>query len=200
MWYMMKHLRSRIVSLIKEGSITNKEEKEKLEYLLRTKKWNPYCIRHSAITSNSDFLPEYALKKKVLWSINSKQGSRYIKRRMGNHLKQKILVQNGIISEQQIERKPSILNCPRCSLVNAVDNKYCSKCSYPLVPSAFDEIKEVEDMRFRAIEERFNNMQSMLEKLIAGLGKATDQKQINTMTQSLFSSGILRSSMSLRNP
>jgi integrase/recombinase XerD len=65
MWSMMKYLRSRIVSLIKEDSITNKEEKEKLEYLLRTKKWNPYCIRHSAITSDSDFLPEYALKKKV---------------------------------------------------------------------------------------------------------------------------------------
>ena len=30
MWSMMKYLRSRIISLIKEGSITNKEEKEKL--------------------------------------------------------------------------------------------------------------------------------------------------------------------------
>jgi hypothetical protein len=29
--------------------------------------------------------------------MNSKQGARYIKRRMGNDLKQKILVQNGII-------------------------------------------------------------------------------------------------------
>jgi hypothetical protein len=64
MWSMMKYLRSRIISLVKEGgSITNKEEKEKLEYLLRTKKWNPYCIRHSSITSDSDYLPEYALKK-----------------------------------------------------------------------------------------------------------------------------------------
>jgi hypothetical protein len=35
-------------------------EQEKLEYLLRTKKWNPYCICHSPITSDSDFLPEYA--------------------------------------------------------------------------------------------------------------------------------------------
>jgi len=72
--------------------------------------------------------------------MNSKQGARYIKRRMGNDLKQKILVQNGSISEQQVEKKLSLLNCPRCSLVNAIDNKYCSKCSYPLVPSAFDEI------------------------------------------------------------
>jgi hypothetical protein len=54
--------------------------------------------------------------------MNSKQGSRYIKRRMGNDLKQKILVQNGIISEQEVERKPSILNCPRQSTTNTVQN------------------------------------------------------------------------------
>ena len=51
--------------------------------MLRTKKWNPYCIRHSAITSDSDYLPEYALKKKVRWSMNSRQGSRYIKKKNG---------------------------------------------------------------------------------------------------------------------
>jgi hypothetical protein len=33
MWSMMKYQRSRIISLIKQGSITYKEEKEKLEYL-----------------------------------------------------------------------------------------------------------------------------------------------------------------------
>ncbi|MGB8035889.1 MAG: hypothetical protein WCF03_18900 [Nitrososphaeraceae archaeon] len=97
---MMKYVRSRIISLIKEGSITNKEEKEKLEYLLTTKKWNPYCIRHSSITSDSDFLPEYALKKKVRWSMNSKQGTRYIKKRMGNDLRRQIHIQNGIILEE----------------------------------------------------------------------------------------------------
>jgi hypothetical protein len=31
--------------------------------------------------------PEYTLKKKVRWSMNSRQGSRYIKRRMGDELK-----------------------------------------------------------------------------------------------------------------
>jgi hypothetical protein len=98
--------------------------------------------------------------------MNSKQGTRYIKRRMGNDLKQKILLQNGIISEQQIERKPSILNCPRCSLVNAIENKYCSKCSYPLVPSAFDEIKEAENRKLQDLEQRYeNNMKSMREEM-----------------------------------
>ena len=124
--------------------------------------------------------------------MNSKQGARYIKRRMGNDLKQKILVQNGIISDQQIEKKPSVLNCPRCSLVNAVDNKYCSKCSYPLIPSAFDEIKAAEDMKFRAMEERFNNMQSMLEKLITGLSRTENQQQFNLMAETLVTSGVLK--------
>ena len=158
--------------MLENGSIKDKEECQKLQYLLNTKKWNPYCIRHSSISSDSDFLPEYALKKKVRWSMNSKQGARYIKRRMGNDLKQKILVQNGIISEQQVEKIPSILNCPRCSLVNAIDNKYCSKCSYPLVTSAFDEIKESENRKLQEIEERYeNNMKSIREEMISNLLK-----------------------------
>jgi integrase/recombinase XerD len=98
MWTMMKQLKNRILRLLETGSIIDKDERQKLEYLLKTKKWNPYCIRHSAITSDSDYLPEYALKKKVRWSMNSKQGSRYIKRRMGNDLKQKILVQSNYLA------------------------------------------------------------------------------------------------------
>ena len=168
MWSMMKYLRSRIISLLKQGdSITDKQEKEKIEYLLMTKKWNPYCIRHSAITSDSDYLPEYALKKKVRWSMNSKQGTRYIKRRMGNDLRRQILIQNGIVSEEaELQKKPSIVDCPRCNLVNAIDNKYCSKCSYPLVPSAFDEIKEAENMKMKEMEQKYeSSMKAMREEM-----------------------------------
>jgi integrase/recombinase XerD len=114
----MKQLRKRITRLLENGTISDKNERQRLEFLLKTKKWNPYCIRHSAITSDSDYLPEYALKKKVRWSMNSKQGSRYIKRMMGNELKNQILVHNGIITEASAvaERKPSVLSCARCSL------------------------------------------------------------------------------------
>ena len=45
---------------------------------------------------------------------------------------------------------------------------------------------ELKDMKIQ-----FNTMQSMLDKLIAGLSKTSDQQQFNTITQSLFSSGIL---------
>ena len=162
----MKQLRKRIVRLLESGAITNAKEREKLLELIKNKKWNPYCIRHSAITADSDFLPEYALKKKVRWLMNSKQGSRYIKRRMGNDLKQKILIHNGIVPPQEIERKPSVITCPRCNLTNAVENKYCSTCAYPLVPSAFEEIKITENMKLRAMEEKYDMKMAALQASI----------------------------------
>jgi integrase/recombinase XerD len=156
LWVIMKQLKMRILRLLENNSTINIQERQILERLIKTKKWNPYCIRHSAITSDSDFLPEYALKKKVRWSMNSKQGSRYIKRRMGDDLKNQILIRNGIFTEESaaIQRKSSILNCFRCSLVNAIDNKYCSKCSYPLTPQAYEEIKEIEDTKLKAMEQK----------------------------------------------
>jgi hypothetical protein len=60
----MKQLRNRIIRLLENGSISDKEERQRLEFLIKAKKWLPYCIRHSSITADSDFLPDYALKKK----------------------------------------------------------------------------------------------------------------------------------------
>ena len=154
-WNIMEKLKQRIIRLLNEDSITDKNEKEQLQFFLRTKKWNPYCIRHSAITADSDYLPDYALKKKVRWSMNSKQGTRYIKRRMGDELKNKILARNGIKTEEIFKQKHAIHLCSRCNFTNAIDIKYCSKCSYPLTPQAFEEIKEEENMKFKALEEKY---------------------------------------------
>ena len=141
---MMKQLRNRIIAIVQNCSLKDSKEKGKLEFLLQTKKWNPYCIRHSAITYDSDYLPEYAVKKKARWSMNSRQGTRYVKSRMGADLRRTILMQNGITVEddEALKPKPAVRDCPRCNLVNTFENKYCSKCRYPLVPDAFDEIKK----------------------------------------------------------
>jgi hypothetical protein len=127
--------------------------------------------------------------------MNSKQSARYIKRRMGNDLKQKILVQNGIISEQQIEKKPSILNCPRCSLVNAIENKYCSKCSYPLVPSAFDEIKAAEDEKIQALETKYEQVNSAFQNILTVLD-SVNQAGKNEIAKQLIQKGLYRTSTS----
>jgi integrase/recombinase XerD len=106
LWTIMNQLRLRISRLIERGSIADDSERERLRVFLNTKRFNPYCLRHSSISHDSDYLPDYALKKKVRWSMNSKQPSRYIKTRMGNDLKEKILSQNGIVSES--DAKPSL--------------------------------------------------------------------------------------------
>jgi hypothetical protein len=137
LWTMMKQLKERITRIRASGCITDAKEQQKIDHILMTKKWNPYCIRHTAITSDSDYLPDYALKKKARWSMNSKQPSRYIKTRMGDELKQKILVHSGIIHEDEIKRRPSNLVCPRCDDLNAINNKLCSKCAYPLPPVVY---------------------------------------------------------------
>ena len=51
---------------------------------------------------------------------------------------------------------------------------------------------EEKDEQIKNHSDKFNTMQSMLEKVIAGLGKATDQQQVNTMAASLLSSGVLK--------
>ena len=91
---------------------------------------------------------------------------------MGNDLKQKILIQNGILPPEELKGKPSVLNCARCGLVNAFENKYCSVCSYPLTAVAFDEIKLEEDKKFTSLNERYENDMKELRQQI----KLSDQK------------------------
>ena len=193
MWTMMNQLRNRILKMLEEGSNKDVKEREKLEYLIKTKKWNPYCLRHSSISSDSDFLPEYALKKKVRWSMNSKQGMRYIKRRIGDDLKNQILVRNGIISENEIKKKPSIHLCPRCEFVNSIEHKLCSSCSYPLTPSAFEDIKSEEERKLKILEEKHSKeinsireeMNNQFNKIISMIQQNPVLAQVKTDILSL---------------
>src|SRR5439155_24071697 len=84
------------------------------------------------------------------------------------------LVRNGIISDESAtaHRKPSVLTCPRCSLVNAIDNKFCSKCSYPLTPQAYEEIKANEDIKLRTMEQKHElDMKVMREEMNKQFGQ-----------------------------
>lgn len=174
----MSQLKKRIIRLFETGEIGDKVERDNLLSIVTNKRFNPYCIRHSSISSDSDHLPEYALKKKVRWSMNSKQGSRYIKSRWINELKNKILEYNGIIASESIEKKPSILNCPRCSIVNAYENMYCISCSYPLKPMALDLIKEEENKKVQDLENKYNEMNNILQSLLKSFSSIDESGNI----------------------
>ncbi|MGI0051877.1 MAG: hypothetical protein ACRD8K_09085 [Nitrososphaeraceae archaeon] len=42
-------------------------------------------------------------------------------------------------------KRSTVIDCPRCGLINQLENKFCSKCSYPLKPEAYEELKEKEE-------------------------------------------------------
>lgn len=153
MWNMTHALKNRIARMLKAGEITDEKERQRLEYLLATKKWNPYCIRHSALTHDADYLPEFALRKKARWSMSSDQPKRYLKRKWSQDMKMTILSHNGIIDEKEARPRRQVLDCSRCRHVNALENKACSKCGYPLSQEALDEIKAEEQKRVRDLEE-----------------------------------------------
>jgi integrase/recombinase XerD len=149
-WQILHQLRERIKRLM---PYSEQKEKQKLEHLLRTRKFNPYCFRHSAITIDADDLPEHALTKKVRWVMGSRQPKRYIKKRMGNQLKSKILERHGIkIADLG---KPQMVSriCGSCGYVNNLGNKYCEAkgCHYPLTQMALDEIKTAEQAKVQKL-------------------------------------------------
>lgn len=40
-------------------------------------------------------------------------------------------------------------------MTNVIENKYCSGCSYPLSPLAFEEIKAAENMKIQVLEKKY---------------------------------------------
>ena len=102
---------------------------------------------------------------------------------MGNELKTKVLEYNGIITSDSVSKRPSVLDCPRCNLANVFENKYCSSCSYPLNPIAYDEIKQSEEDRFKKLEEKYqkdmSSLKSELEKRFEHLLTKIDVAKMN---------------------
>ena len=58
------------------------------------------------------------------------------------------------------KRKVTVIECPRCELVHQFENKYCSKCSYPLKPEPYKEVKQKEINNNKKIELLKNQLRS----------------------------------------
>lgn len=162
MWQLMHdRLRPQIKHKLETGEITDPKDREILEILLKNKKWNPYCIRHSAITQNSDYLPGYVLNTKVRWSMVSEQPKRYIKRRMGRDITLQLLARDGIIVEDEVKQKPVMLICSSCKYVDRPELKNCVKCDWPLNQAIVERIKG-EQKDVQTLREQMDKIQQEL--------------------------------------
>ena len=120
---------------------------------------------------------------------------------MGEDLKNQILARNGIISEIETKQKPSINLCARCEFVNGIDNKYCSKCSYPLTPLAYEEIKIEEDKRIKLLEKKqqekeseIQTMKDQTSSVLSALSNIANQNQLNDTAKLLYNAKMLKAS------
>jgi integrase/recombinase XerD len=192
----------RIYSIYKTGLFPNllqdpnvaEEDKQKIKELLR-KPWNPDIRRHSALTEKSSFLKEHILRQHAGWSPRSQMHIKYL-HYFGNESSDSILEAYGIITKDKVQS--DILRskqCLNCNEPNKRDSKFCAKCRMVLTYDAYNETLESEKQkqdRLTSVEEQLSSTQHMIQQLITGLGKITDQQQLNTLAQSMFSSGILK--------
>src|SRR5205823_1627892 len=179
---------------LSENSTVSNEDKEKVKSLL-SKPFNPYIRRHSALTEKSVKLKSSTLNQHAGWSMNSNMAQKYI-HYFGNESSESLLEAYGIVTKNNIPidtLNPKI--CPNCNEGNTQDAKFCSKCKMIMSFEGYQQALESEkqkEIEVKSIQSQLNTVQSMLEKLITGLSKTTDQQQLNTIVESLFVSGVLK--------
>jgi integrase/recombinase XerD len=183
-WKITNNLKKNIRALLDAGKIKDKKEAEKLEFLLRTKRWNPYCFRHSAIRHDSTYLPGYSLNQKVRWVPNSKQPGRYMAMTLSEEVERTILAHDGIIKD---DAEPIATHriCPRCEVTNALENKLCQKCGYALTQQVLEELHESENTRFELLQKEMAEQRALIEKLTQEIIQKHIREQPILMTSKL---------------
>jgi UTP-glucose-1-phosphate uridylyltransferase len=114
----------------------------------------------------------------------------------GNESSESLLEAYGIITNDQQQKDPlHFKQCPNCNEPNKPDSKFCAKCRIVLTYDAYNETLEKqkkEEGKLAIIEENFNNMQSMLEKVITVITQVQNPDQFRTIAQFLYASRMLK--------
>ena len=136
-------LKNEVFTKLLANSNVMPEDKQKIRALLM-KPWNPYIIRHSALTEKSKILKEHILRQHAGWSPRSQMHLRYL-HYFGNESCESILEAYGIVTKDQ--KLSDILKpkqCPNCNEPNKPDGKFCAKCRMVLTYDAYNETLEKE--------------------------------------------------------
>jgi ribosomal protein L37AE/L43A len=127
------------------------------------------------------------------WSISSNMPQKYI-HYFGNEASESLLEAYGIvIKDQKLSDALRPPQCPNCSESNKPDSRFCAKCRMVLTYDAYNETLEEQKTK----EDRITTMEKQLQTLFATLGSMTDQKRLDELSNTLFSSGILRSTVAV---
>jgi integrase/recombinase XerD len=126
--------------LLKDSEIPDRD-KAYIKNML-TKPWNPYILRHSALTAKSQILKESTLRDHAGWSMTSRMPNIYL-HYFGNESSKSLLEAYGI--EEYHQKEINVLktkSCPNCNEPNKPDSKFCAKCRMVLTYYAYNETLE----------------------------------------------------------
>jgi integrase len=182
-----RRYREKFFPKLLENPSVSPEDKQKIRELLR-KPWNPYIRRHSSLTEKSGILKEHHLRQFAGWSPSSNMHLKYL-HYFGNESSENLLEAYGIITKDKNQLsmlKPK--QCPNCNEPNKPDSKFCSKCRMVLTYDAYSETLESEKQK----DDRVSILEKQMQSLVSTLSKLTEQGQVNTIAQTLYSSGILK--------
>ncbi|MBS3110356.1 tyrosine-type recombinase/integrase [Candidatus Woesearchaeota archaeon] len=118
------------------------------------KRFNPHIFRHARASFLADHLTEFQMNQYFGWIQGSKMPSTYV-HMSGKQIDASILALNGIQQDKEnIESRLKPKVCQRCNTMNAVDARYCTKCSGILdLKSAFEveeKLRQEKEARERA--------------------------------------------------
>jgi integrase/recombinase XerD len=144
------------------------EDKKRMRELL-TKRWNPYVLRHSAITEKSGIISsDQKLRQFAGWTPRSNMHYKYVHfsggESMGDLLRAKGIIKKGNHINNILQ--PKI--CPSCKESNRPDASFCFKCNFVMSFEAYQkntQEKEKKDQEINKLRELVVKMGDRMENL-----------------------------------
>lgn len=122
------------------------------------KRFNPHLFRHSRATVMSKYLTEFQMNQYFGWVQGSNMPATYV-HMSGRDVDDAILKMNNLkVSEEDKKPEMNPITCPRCEIINAYGNKFCTKCGCLL--------DEKEQFKMEELAERKENANKLMEKLL----------------------------------
>lgn len=150
LWKIYANYKEYFAKLLENPNIPQ-EDKSTIGGLL-TKPWNPYIMRHSALTEKAKILRSHVLTQHAGWTITSKMPQIYI-HFFGNESSESILEAYGLTPKLRETDKMKSKQCPNCNEPNKPDSKFCGKCRMVLVYDEYVESLEKQKQKEIEVEE-----------------------------------------------
>jgi hypothetical protein len=169
------HYRREFFPKLLENPNVPAEDKEVIKTMLNERKWNPYVIRHSALTikSKQKLMNDQMLRQHAGWSKSSKMPSIYL-HQYGSESVDELLISQGYLARDDTNvfnfNPFGIKKCGNCGTNNLPEAISCVNCKMLVDHIALNEImkeQQEKDAKIAALESKVDEIQrGLIERKI----------------------------------